>query len=44
MGNLLHDTGSTNLVLCENLEGWYRVGGEREVQGGDICIPISDSC
>ena len=45
VGNLLHDTGSTNSVLCENLERWYGVGGEREVQeGGDICIPISDSC
>ena len=31
--------------LCINLEGW---GGERdrmEVQkGGDICIPMADSC
>ena len=31
--------------LCINLEGW---GGEedgKEVQkGGDICIPIADSC
>ena len=38
-GNLLYDAGSSNLVLCDNLEGWDRVGGGREVQeGGDICI------
>ena len=26
-GNLLHDTGSSNPELCENLEGWDGVGG-----------------
>ena len=42
-GNLLYDTGSSNLVLCDNLED--RVGGGREVQeGGDICMPMADSC
>ena len=31
--------------LCINLEGWAGEGGEREVQkGGDICIPMADSC
>ena len=31
--------------LCINLEGWDREGGGRQVQmGGDICIPIADSC
>ena len=31
--------------LCVNLEGWDAGGDGREVQkGGDICIPISDSC
>ena len=26
-------------VLCDNLEGWDGVGGEKEVQqGGDICM------
>ena len=30
-------------MLCDNLEGWDRVGGGREVQeGGDICIPMTD--
>ena len=30
---------------CDNLEGWDGVGGEKEVQeGGDICIPMLDSC
>ena len=31
--------------LCNNLEGWDGEGGGREVQeGGDICIPMADSC
>ena len=31
--------------LFVNLEGWYEEGGGREVQkGGDICIPMADSC
>jgi len=31
--------------LCINLEGWDGVGNGREVQkGGDICIPMADSC
>ena len=43
-GNLLYDTGSSNSVLCDNLEGWDWVGGGREVsEGGDISIPMADS-
>ena len=31
--------------LCINLEGWKGVGDGREVhRGGDICIPMADSC
>ena len=31
--------------LCINLEGWGWEGDGREVQkGGDICIPMADSC
>ena len=31
--------------LCINLEGWDREGDGREVQkGGNICIPMADSC
>ena len=31
--------------LCINLEGWDGEGYGREVQkGGNICIPIADSC
>ena len=31
--------------LCINLEEWDGVGDGREVQkGGDICIPMADSC
>ena len=34
-----------NQELCINLEGWDGVGDGREVQkGGDICIPMADSC
>ena len=32
-------------MLCNNLEGWDRVGSRREVQEGeDLCIPTADSC
>ena len=31
--------------LCDNLEGWDGEGGGREFQeGGDIGIPMADSC
>ena len=31
--------------LCINLEGWDGEQDEREFQkGGDICIPMADSC
>jgi len=31
--------------LCINLEGWDGVGDGRKIQkGGDICIPVADSC
>ena len=31
--------------LCINLEGWDGEGDGTEVQkGGDICIPMTDSC
>ena len=31
--------------LCINLEGWHWEGDGREVQkGGDMCIPMADSC
>ena len=35
----------TQTGLCINLEGWDGEGGGREVQeGGDVCIPMADSC
>ena len=44
-GNLLYDAGSSDLVLCDNLEGWDGVAGGREgLEGGDICISLADSC
>ena len=31
--------------LCVNLEGWDGEGDGRELQkGGDICVPVADSC
>ena len=31
--------------FCINLDGWDGEGDGREVQrGGDICIPMTDSC
>ena len=31
--------------LCDNLDGWHGVGGGREFrEGGDIYIPMADSC
>ena len=32
-------------VLCTNLEGWNgEVDGREFQKGGDICIPMADSC
>ena len=40
-GHLLYDAGSSNSVLCDNLELWDGVGDGREVQDrGDIYIYI----
>ena len=43
--NLLYDTGSSNLVLSDNLDGWDGVGVGREVQKrGHMSIPMAGSC
>ena len=40
-----YEAVSTNPVLCDNLDRWDGVRGGRDVQkGGDIRIPIADSC
>ena len=31
-------------MLCDNLEGWEGVGGKEVQDGGDISIPMIDSC
>ena len=42
---LLYEAGNPKLMLCDNLEGWGGEGGGNKVQeGGDICIPLADSC
>ena len=41
-GNLLR---KLKQGLCVNLEGWDGAGDGRKAQeGGDICIPMADSC
>ena len=31
--------------VCDNQEEWDGAGGSREAQqGGDICVPVADSC
>ena len=44
-GNLFYDTGSSNLVLCDNPKEWDGVRDRREMhKGGYIRIPMADSC
>ena len=32
-------------MLWDNLEGWNGEGGGKDIQeGGDICMPMADSC
>ena len=38
--DLLCDSGSSNPMLCGNLEGWDGLGGGREVQGGGPEVPL----
>ena len=39
-GNLLYDTGSSNLVLYDNLQGWDVVEGGRDAQKEEICVHL----
>ena len=42
LGNLLYGSGNSNSI---NLEGWDGEGDGKEFQkGGDICVPMADSC
>ena len=44
-GNLLYGSGNSNRGSVSNQEGWGGEGDGTEVQkGGDICIPVADSC
>ena len=41
----MYDEGNPKSVLCDNLEGWNGGGdGRGNKEGGDICIPMADSC
>ena len=37
-------TGCSGLVHWDDPEGWDGEGGGREVQDGETCIPMADSC
>lgn len=42
---LLHDSGNSDLVLCNNMEGWDGVGGGgRFMREDTYVIPMTDSC
>ena len=44
-GDIFKSSGSQKPVVCDNLEQWDGVGGGRDVQeGGDLGIPMTDSC
>ena len=47
-GNPLYDAGSSNLLLCNNLEGWggvgWEVGGRFKKDGTYVHIHTADSC
>ena len=30
-------------MVCDDLEGWDEGGGREVQEGGDICIPVTDS-
>ena len=40
----MHETGCTGLMQWDDTEGWYGEGDGREVQDGNTCIPMADSC
>ena len=41
----IYGARSSNQVFFDNLERWDKIGGGREIkEGGDTCIPMSDSC
>ena len=41
LGELAVWLGKLKQGLCVNLEGW---DGKGDQEGGDICIPMADSC
>ena len=40
----MHETRRSGLVHWDDPEGWDEEGGGREVQDGDTCVPMADSC
>ena len=40
----MHETGCLGLVHWDDPEGWDGEGGGRQVQDGNTCTPMADSC
>ena len=40
----MHETGCSGLVHWDDPERWDGEGDGREVQDGDTCTPMADSC
>ena len=40
---LMHGTGCSGLVHCDDAEGWDGEGGGRGTQDGNTCTPVADS-
>ena len=40
----MHEKKYSELVHLDDSEGWDGEGGRREVQKGDTCAPMVDSC
>ena len=40
----MHETGCLGLVHWDDPEGWDGEGGGRQVQDGNTCTPMMDSC
>ena len=41
---LMHETGCSGLVHCDDPDGWDREGLGGVFRMGNTCIPMADSC
>ena len=40
----MYETGCSALMHWDDPEGWDGEGGGREIQDGNTCTPMADSC